>query len=274
MAISLFSSTEYRRAVEAAVERVRFHKPLSYAQLSKQSGVQATYFSNVLKGRASFSSDQLYRVARALEVSETELEFLLLLLEWDRCSVKDRKRELTRRIEAMREDNLTTARHLAAKKVAPEDASASEYYFDAMTKVVHVYLGVERYAREPKLIAEALKIPVEYLGRLLETLVRLGYVERKGSGYVVRLKHRHLPDDSPLCLPHQTLMRTRSLEQFQRLPRGKRYGVSVTFSATPETKARIQAEFLDFLKKAESLVGASRETHVFQMNFDLFPWAD
>lgn len=274
MVVSLFSSTEYRAAVEAAIERVRFHKPLSYVQLARDSGVQATYFSNVLKGRAHFNADQLYRVGRALEVSESELEFLLLLLEWERSAYKERKRELGRRIEAIRDENLSTGRHLSAKQVAPEDASGAEYYLDALATVVHVYLGMERYAREPKLIAEALKIPTEYLGRVLGILARLGYIEPKGNGYVVRLKHRHLPDDSPLCLPHQALMRTRSLEQFQRLPRGKRYGVSVTFSATPEARGKIQAEFLAFLKRAESLVGESRETHVFQMNFDLFPWFD
>ncbi len=274
MVVSLFSASDYRAAVQSAIERVRFHKPLSYAQLARQSGVQATYFSNVLKNRAHFNADQLYRVARALEVSESELEFISLLLEWERSAEKERKRELNRRLETIREENLSTGRHLSAKRVAPEDVSGAEYYLDALATVVHVYLGMERYAKDPKLIAEALKIPAEYLGRLLGTMARLGYIEPKGTGYVVRLKHRHLPDDSPLCLPHQALMRARSLEQFQRLPRGKRYGVSVTFSATPDTKARIQAEFLDFLKRAESLVGASRETHVFQMNFDLFPWLD
>jgi transcriptional regulator with XRE-family HTH domain len=275
MAVSLFTASEYRGAVQTAIDRVRFHKPLTYARLARQSGIQATYFSNVLKGRAHFNADQLYRIAKCLELSETELEFVLTLMEWERSAFKERKRELARRIETIRQDNLSTSRYVSARTVAPEDSVGAEYYLDPLCKVVHVYLGIDRYAREPKLIAEALHISNEYLGRLLETLVRLGYVQSRGAtGYTLLLKHRHLPDESPLCLPHQALMRARSLEQFQRLPRGKRYGFSATISATPETRARIQGEFLDFVKRAEALVAGSKETHVFQMNFDLFPWAD
>jgi uncharacterized protein (TIGR02147 family) len=273
--VTLFNASEYRAAVLSAVERVRFHKPLTFAELAKRTAIQPTYLSNVLKGRAHFSSDQLYSIGKFLELSEPELEFVLLLLEWERCSVKERKRELGKRLEAIRQEHLSTASHVTAKKVIPQDLASSEYYLDPLVKVVHVFLTIDRYGKDPKLIAEALRISPEYLGRILETLVRLGYTEAKpAGGYAIRVKHRHLPDESPLCLPHQALMRSRSLEQFQRLSRGKRYGFSATFSATPDTRAKIQAEFLEFVKKAEALVGASKETHVFQMNFDLFPWAD
>lgn len=274
MAASLFSHSDYRSAVEAAIERVRFHKTVTFARLAKLCGIQATYFSNVLKGRADFSPDQLYSLGHALEVSDGELDFLMLLLDWERSGHKERKRALARRIERIREENLSTARHLAAKKVPVEEGGAAEYYLDPMTKVVHVHLGVEKYARDPKLIAEVLSLSPEYLGRLLETLLRLGFIEPKGGGYTVKLKHRHLPDESPLCLPHQILMRTRSLDRVQRLPKGRRYGLSATFSTTPEIRARIQAEFLDFVKRAEGLANSGRETHVYQMNFDLFPWGD
>jgi hypothetical protein len=58
-----------------------------------------------------------------------------------------------------------------------------------------------------------------------------------------------------------------------RLPEARRYHVSVTFSTSAEVMEQIRAEFLAFLKKAESLVKGGSEEKVFQMNFDLFPWS-
>ncbi len=270
-----YQFVDYRKALVAIVQRRRqTESTLTYARVAEAGKVQATYFSNVLKGRGDFSSDQLFLILSFLAAEESERDYCLLLLDWNRCEVPARKSSLKERVEAFRQKFLATQRHLTATPVNPESTGDIEYYLDPMVQIVHVYLGLPAYAKDVKKIQSEIGLSAEHLQRTLRLLERLGYVQLDRHGhYKSVVKNRHLPQTSPVCLPHQTLMRLKSAEQMSRLPDSHRYHVSVTLSTAPEVLDEIRAEFLVFLKKAEAAVKGAPEEKVFQMNFDLFPWS-
>jgi DNA-binding IclR family transcriptional regulator len=135
-----------------------------------------------------------------------------------------------------------------------------------------VFLQVARYAQDPSSIAEAAGIGPERLEKIFATLRELGIVAFEKKTAIVLQKNFHLPKDSPMLLPHQTLMRTLATQRLVELPPEQRYSLAVTFSASEETRRKLHSRFLEFLKEAENLVKGSKSEGVYQMNFDLFPW--
>jgi uncharacterized protein (TIGR02147 family) len=275
--MTVFHAKNYRSALGDLMERRRKAEPgFRQATLAKGAKLQPSYVSNVFAGRADFSPDQLFRVCRFFSLGLDETDYLLLLLEMERCDVPERKLLLEERAQRTRESHAKIAANVSAKRVEPDDLALAQYYLDPYFPLVHVFLRIARYAKSVSLIGEALALSPEKLRDVLEGLEKLGYVSLGKDGvYEVRNLHRHLPDDSPLCLPHQALFRVRSLERLQKVPASKRVAFSVTFAATDETFESIRGRFGAFVKECEEAVKAvKRPARVYQLNFDLFPWGE
>lgn len=273
--MNLFAETDYRQAILALTERRQaLERGFTRARVARDAGLQSSYLSNVLSGRANLNADQLFRIAQSFGLKEEETDYLLLLLEADRCQIPQRRAVLDERIRAVRHAHLKTSAHVSAKKIAADDLSVTEYYLDPYVMIVHVFLGIPRYAKDVSRIAEALGFGMGKLRRVLGTLERLGYAERARDGhYKLVQSHRHLPEDSPLCLPHQILFRLKSADRLPRLAPAQRYAFSVTFSASEEVYDKIRADFLSYVKKCEASVKSVKHPdRVYQLNYDLFSW--
>ena len=197
---------------------------------------------------------------------------MALLLEFARSAHAARKSELKEKIRAVQARHLRSEEHLRARAVQISSEGIQEYYLDPLHQIVHVCLTVERYQKEPELLAEALKLRPERVVSLIQTLERLGIVERKGNKVIPRINGIHLPQDSPVFASWRSQLRTRSFQCLQDAKPGEAYSFSVVFSADPATREKLQALFLDYLKSVEGLVDQAQCVDVYQMNFDLHPW--
>jgi len=269
----IFQVTRYRKAVEGLIARAREQMPdFTQSALARAIAVQDAYLSNVLHGRAELNADQLFSLADFFKLGPVETDYLITLLEWERSTQPLRKSGLKARLDSIRAAQLSTAKYLKAKPI-DDDGALTAYYLDPFAVVVHVFLRLKKYATAPEKLAVRLGISPARLRQTLETLLAIGYIEKiAGAGYRVNVRNRHLPEDSPLCLPHQTLVRLESTRRLQSIPLKQRYNFCVTFSTNPEVKERIRAEFLLFTQRCEKWVRESADERVYQMNFDLFAW--
>ncbi len=270
--MSVFRHSNYREALAEELEIRQRTGRWTLRKLAEKSGVQPSFLTNVMKGRADFSSDQLYAVCECLEFPASERKYFLLLLEFERSSHQGRKRELETEIQRLQKQHLKSESHLQAAKVEVTLDMVAEYYLDPFVQLAHVHLNFPAYAKDPEKLRALMGISKSHLSQILDVLVRIGYIRHEGQTYHVITKNKHLPKESPLCGPHQSLMRLKSIDQMQRLAFDEKYSFSATFTGTQETKTRVQEAFLGFLKKAEAAVRPAESKAVFQMNFDLFPW--
>ncbi len=271
--MSIYKHLKYRPAIEEIVENRRtLPGKFTLRALAEGAGLQASFLTNVLKGRFDFNADQLFAVCHVLALSATERDYLLLLLELERSVFKPRKEELKKQIDEIRKENQKSEKHLAVKAVELSSDAQAQYYLDPFAQLTLVYLNLAPYNRQPEKLGAALGISQTHLGEILKILTGIGYVQREGQTYKVIARDRHLPKRNPLSGPHLTLMRLKSIDQLQRLSLDQSYSHSVTFTGTEETKEALSDAYLTFLKKAESIVRPAKSEKVFQMNFDLFPW--
>lgn len=272
--MSLYKHLEYRPALQEIIEKRRkLPGKFTLRKLAEASDLQASFLTNVLKGRFDFNADQLFAVATALELTPSERDYVLLLLDHERSVHKPRRQDLRREIERQRQENLRTEKNLAQKAVElPSDAQA-QFYLDPFAQLVLMYLAIPPYNKTPERLGSVLGISQQHLGEILKILIGNGFAAQEKGVYKVLLRDRHLPKRNPLSGPFATMIRLRSLDQLQRLSLEQSYSHTMTFTATMETKEQLSDAYVSFLKKAEAIVRPAAEEHLFQMNFDLFPWS-
>lgn len=271
--MAVYTHLQYRPALEEAIEAKRERRGrFTLRQLADEIGVQASFLTNVMKGRFDFSADQLFAMAGALGLGESERDYLLLLLEHERSAHAPRREALKKRIDDVRRENQKSEKQLAIKVMELSPDEQAQYYLDPFAQVALVHLNLPPYDRQPDKLAGALGISRKHLAEILEILVRIGYVRKEGGVYRVLARNKHLPARNPLSGPALTLLRFKSLDQLQRLTSGEAFSHTVTLTGTAETKERLSDAYLAFLKKAEAIVKPARSEKAFQMNFDLFPW--
>ncbi len=274
--VNVFSFFNYREFLRTALTAARTSRPgFTHRRLAESMRVQPSYLSRVFQGTAHLNADQLYLGGQALRCSAEEVRYLLLLLEWDRCELSERKFILKRKIQSIQEEKRNSAHHLKADFVLPESSALySEYYLDPMASLVHTFLSLKEYQTRPERICVCLGLSEARLREILALLTKLGIVafDKKKAQYSILKDHIHLDKDSTLNRSYQTLFRHAALEHLKRVEGNEKYEFSVTFSADEETQKVIHDEFNSFLKRIESQVRKAPAEGVFQLHFDLFRW--
>jgi hypothetical protein len=185
----------------------------------------------------------------------------------------DRKKELLNEIRGIQQKFKTTEKHIKAETLSVTTSDMSEYYLNSFMQIIHIFLTVEKYARDIDLISKRLGLSHQRITEILKKLELLQIIQFRKDRYFSIKDNIHLPPESPLYSSYRTMMRLRALEQTQKLKAGETYNFSVIFSTTPEAKEKIHKNFLDFLTATQKLVSGSKEREVYQMNFDLFNWS-
>jgi hypothetical protein len=272
--MNIFFQTDYRKIFRLIIKKnKKFGQKITLMDIANEIRVQRPYLSKVLNYSADLNSDQMFLACRFLKFSEEQSHYMGLLLEYSRSASNDRKEDLWKKIVEIQNQNLEIKNHLKAEVVETQSDRYSPYYLDPMVQIVHLFLTIPRFLKNPERIEESLKISKKRLSAILKVLDDLKIIEIQGDSLVVLRKEMHLPKDSPLCGPQQLLFRQKSIDRIAEIG-DEGYGFSVCFSADEKTRKVIQQNFLDFLKKTEALVGQANPENVYQINFDLLPWSN
>lgn len=271
--MEFYSSTDYRKVIKYLIERETSRgEKTNLSTLAEAMRVQRPYLSKVMNASADLNSDQVFLLCKFFELSEKESEYIEILLEYARSQLKEKKDVLKKRIQAIQGEYLDIKKHVVAKEVNLESSEFAEYYLNHYMQIVHVALNVKKFQHIPSL-AQALSIDIESMNEILKKLESLGLIQFKGGKFTTTPQGIHLPKDSSLLKPHQSMVRMQSLQQINSRSRDPgNYSFSVTFSGDEDIKKKIQEDFLKFLKTTQKTVSEGGTEEVYQINFDLFSW--
>lgn len=273
--MNIYYFVDYRLVLKTLIEEQKNkNNKLNYSKLANDLGIQKTYISKVINGSAHLSTDQVYLIADYFSLSEEELDYFLLLLEYERSGVAIRKKKLLKKINYVQSQHRSIKKHLKTNSIDPLISPLGEFYLDPYVKVVHIFLSISFYQKNYLKIAEQLQISQTQLTKIVNTLEKSNIIQwvPASKSYKILSQDLLLPKESPLCVAHQNLFRTISAQQILRLPIRDSLGMQITFSADDRTKNKIHERFLEFLKEMEILVKNATSEKVYQFNFDLFPW--
>ncbi len=271
--MSIFNSLSYREIIKDKISTLKKTKPgFGVLRVSQKAGLHGSFVSSALKGHKHLSSDQVFALGEQLGFSYKELDYLLLLLNYERSVNQNLKAKYLDEIKAIQKENSKTTTHISTKPQESLDLDLAEYYSDPFYKIIHVFLGIEQFRQDPNLLALQLGITHKQTQKYLKRLEDFEIIKFSSPIEVLK-KNYHLPKDFFICKPHQATMKLLSQQTLLSLEEKQKESVCVTFTGEEETFKKVHNEFLDFLKKAEKHVKYSVSKEVFQMNFDLHFWS-
>lgn len=278
--MNIFLSQDYREIIKRRLEdKKKLDKSISYRTMAEHMLIQKPYLSRVLNGYADFNTDQLYMACQYLQMNEEEYHYMGLLLEYDRSGHAKRKEELLRQIKNIQFlQNDTGQKVKGAHQMSTQEFDASDlvnFFLDPLNYIVHAFLSIPKYRKEPEKIGQALGISQENLSRVLIELEKLKLIEAKEGAIKVLVPTVHLPRDSRIVVPHQKLMTQISAHHKGDIPFSDKKAFYITFASNAATKAKIESEFNSFIERVGEIVTKDKKTKTdcYQLNFDFFPWS-
>lgn len=273
--INIYEHQKYRAILKAALTDLKsqFGRPFSYERMANACRIQRTYLSAVLAGKGHLSSDQVYMACRFLKFKDDEYRYTSLLHEFERSVFPERRSRLREEIERFKSENLRTESHLGVQ-IVPTSAALDEFFLNFDAQLVHMFLTVTRFRKNPQLIQQALNISSMALQNSMTLLESAGLIQKVDGGVRVIRDSFHLPASSFLYPSHRMQMRLRSLNRIETQKSDKNYSFSVLFSSSEKSRERIQTKFLKFIESVRQESQDEMSEDVFQLNFDLLKWSD
>lgn len=271
----VFSYDSYKKAIHEILlaKQREVSREFTFQAMAQAARVQKAYVSRVLGGDAHFNEDQLYLCCGFLGLNEPETEYMMLLLQRDRSVVPARCTKLEQRLKMLKAKHLETAATLKSVPEVSGPAVSDEYHLNPFMQIIHMFLMVDKFARDPSKIRSFLALEAADLQYILSSLERMGLVKKTKIGFEVVTSAFHLNPTSPLFKPHLQLLRLRSLDRITRSTSADSYNLSVTFTANRAVRDQLHTKFMEYLREAETLIGPAPSDGVYQMNFDLFSWS-
>jgi hypothetical protein len=271
----IFDFNDYKAAIKWSLIQLKERDPRANSRaLADACRIQKTYLSRVMNRDGHFSSDQLHLACQYLGLHQKERKYISLLHEADRSVVLERKEALLRDARKLQSKALNVESYLSAESLERNALQSSRYYLDPTMQLIHLFLTIPRFAKNPRLIEEKLDIARPELEDRLAKLAALKIITWDGAKCVVLKGLLHLSPDSEVYPFYRILVRTKALEKLQKTVSKKDYSYSLWFSADEATRKTVQAKFLEFLIAIEPVIKAAPETDVYQLNFDLLSWSD
>lgn len=172
--------------------------------LAEFTGCQVSHVANVLNGDAHFSLEQAERVANFFELNESELEFFILLVQYNRSGSKELSAFFQRLIEGHVEKVRAARRDLKERVPIRKSIGYEEqaiYYSSWQYAAIHVLLSIPGNTTSEVL---ATKIPIsrDRITKILEFLCQAGLAIYDAGQFKIGPQHLHLASDSPFIARH------------------------------------------------------------------------
>lgn len=263
--MSAFSHSHYRAFLEGWLKAQPLKGRGQKLRLSREIGVQPSFFTSVLKGRMHFSLDQAFALAAAMGLPEAERKFFLLLVQRERAATPALRKHFEAELEAERKKSQNLAGRLAGAKVLGE-AGMQEYFSSWIYAAVHLACLMENF-REPGAIARRLGLEKAVVAEVLWKLESMGMIAKGKKGFESGKTQLHLPKGSLHLRQHQMNLKAKSLEMVQKGAEGMQYISLVSISK--EDFQRVFEALVETLNRARPIIDASTAEDLYIFNIDL-----
>lgn len=269
-----YSQNDYRSAIELALEKLNRNEVVYTRKLlSEKIKIQSSYFTKVMKGEASFNSDQLYVLCQTIQLDTVKRNFLLLLLELEKSTVEGRRKELLTEIEKIRQDKFKTEHAINIPPIMSPKESEILYFSNPWNQIIHAFLMTESFCQKTESIRPKIGVSEKIFNNVMENLKKIGLISDDGGVVKVTQKQIHLSQDSELFHLWKNAIKVLGNSKKLSMDDSESYSFSAVFCAPEDAHNGIKTLFLEFLTKAQEQANKGKATDVFQMNFDLFPWS-
>lgn len=269
----IYEFSSYRKIIKNLVEQKKSVIPeFNFQRLAELTRIQKTYLSKVINGNAELNRDQCYAISVAFSLDDDETEYFLLVNDHNRTSIKERQLNLEKKMKDWQVRQLDSQRVLKKTRNLVSGDS-TRYYLFPEHMLVHVALGIKKYAQDTSLLYQALDMmSSQRISEILLALEAMGIIQLKGKQATVLIEDLHLHKSNLIYKPWFEIIRHRSLERINHLPPDDSFAFSAVFTCSHESAQKMKSRTLSFIQELKELSENGLSETMFQVNLDLFPW--
>lgn len=265
--VNIFEYKDYREFLTHLTSN-RSARGQTKAELARSMGCQAAYLSQVLGSKADLTEDHGVKMCQALNFSDTETEYFLLILRLSRAGTKTLSEYLEQKRLALKKQYSEVDSRITAVKKSPNDQIQLYYCSSWIPSVVHAATSCPHY-QTAQAIAERLALSKQIVEKHLETLEKYQLIKFSEGKWIHSGNSIHFPKNSLMDATFQLNQRLLGLNSInRRQPEDVHY--SMVFPANKETASKFRELFLNTIEKIHKDAASADSEDVYAISMDFF----
>ncbi len=235
------------------------------SQIAKAANCQASYLSQVIRGKAHLTSDHVIGIATFLKLSTDETEFFLKLVEHEKAGPL-LKKFMQERLNEMKQIRNDLAVRYQVPSLADSEAQVC-YYSSWHWSAIHILVSAGFNTLDR--LSRRILLPMEVIRSTLLGLEQMGLIKQKNGTWSELNKSIHLPNGSHLTGLNHWNWRQRAIQDAQFQNNTSLHYSSVQ-SLSHSDLQKIKALMLQLLDQSRNIIKNSPGEDGFCLNCDFF----
>lgn len=257
----------YRNFIKDRFENKNDKKRKS--DLAAYLGCGPGFISQALsEGKTHFSSEHIYKVGQFFELEDEELEFLLVLHQYEKAGNEDLKSFLLKKIAQLQNDKKEIDLKIKKTDKKLNDIEKSIYYSHWAYMAIHMAVSLP-HLKTAKQIANQLKLDPEFVELVLTFLIDTKLIVKENNRFIIGKTRIHLDRNSPLINSLHQNMRQKAIESLINT-NDFNLNYSSILVLSKEDSINIRNLILNLIREKEKILIPSPEEEMVAFNIDYF----
>lgn len=263
----IFEFDNYIKYIKFYTKSLPSHGRGFKSLMAKQLKCKTSFISQVLSESQNLSLDQAFLLNELFKHSEAESKYFLTLVQIERAEQKGLKKHLRSEAEKIRNDSLKLKNKITADSIKSKE-DEFKYFSSADYAYVHILTTIPEFQNKESLLKK-LNLNPNYLEKILNYLLKMGYVEYKHGRYLPGPSILHLPNDSTISSTHHTNWRVQAIKACQA-PSDFDLHYSSIVSISEKDFLTIKALMVKHIQEYRSIINPSPCEKAYSLCFDFY----
>lgn len=233
--------------------------------IAEKLRVHTTLISHIFRGSKNLTPEQACALCDFLKLPPLDTDYFLALVELQRAGTRDLRNVIQRRLRHLRDQSLELVKRLPQDRMLSEEEKAtfySSWHYSAVRLLTSIpqFRGVEE-------IANALKLSVGRIQRVIDFLLAKALIKQTDAGFELGPSRIHLGSDSTYIGQHHRNWRTKAMAHLDNLENDDLV-FSAPVSLSAKDRKKIRAELVRLIEETGKTVEKSEPQELVTLNID------
>ncbi len=182
------------------------------AQLAEASQCSSSWITRVLNSEVQLTPDQALGIGHYFHLNSSEIDYLLLLVDWERSASVEMKKRIEHKLERLKKESRDLKTSLQAEDLISEKNSI-KYYSSWAYMAAHVACMIKPQSSDD--LAELLSLPKAAAAKTIKELSQMGLLVASKNLWVASARSVHLPSDHPSAKFAHIVLRNKTSQYLQ-----------------------------------------------------------
>lgn len=263
----IFEYSDYRLYIEKFISQLPLKGHGFRTKMAEHLDCKTSFISQVLNGNQNLSSEQAFALNSLFNHGESEGKYFLTLVQISRAGNKALKDHYKKEAEQIRNESLRLKNRVQADVIRNKE-DEFKYFSSADYAYVHILTTIPQYQSKEALLRKLNTSP-SYLEKILDYLLRLGYVVYEKGKYLPGPSILHVPDDAAIISTHHTNWRIQAIKACQS-PQDLDFHYSSMISISEEDFLKIKAMIIKSIENYREIINASASDKPYSFCLDFY----